>query len=137
MKHRSIALAAAILAAGIATAPMAQQPATPANTAPAAPTSPAAGPAPASPATPAAKSAVPTPKHNCVKPSEFPGNLASDNQRRTWQKSYVDYVECLKTFVKEQQALAEPHVRASNEAIEEHNNAIKDYNAQIEKAKGN
>jgi len=137
MKHRSIALAAAILAAGIATAPMAQQPATPANTAPAAPASPAAGPAPASPATPAAKSAVPTPKHNCVKPSEFPGNLASDNQRRTWQKSYVDYVECLKTFVKEQQALAEPHVRASNEAIEEHNNAIKDYNAQIEKAKGN
>lgn len=137
MKHRSIALAAAILAAGIATAPMAQQPATPANTAPAAPASPAAGPAPASPGTPAAKSAVPTPKHNCVKPSEFPGNLASDNQRRTWQKSYVDYVECLKTFVKEQQALAEPHVRASNEAIEEHNNAIKDYNAQIEKAKGN
>ena len=137
MKHRSIALAAAIVAAALATAPMAQQPATPANTAPAAPASPAAGPAPASPATPAAKSAVPTPKHNCVKPSEFPGNLASDNQRRTWQKSYVDYVECLKTFVKEQQALAEPHVRASNEAIEEHNNAIKDYNAQIEKAKGN
>lgn len=137
MKHRSIALAAAIVAAALVTAPMAQQPATPANTAPAAPASPAAGPAPASPATPAAKSAVPTPKHNCVKPSEFPGNLASDNQRRTWQKSYVDYVECLKTFVKEQQALAEPHVRASNEAIEEHNNAIKDYNAQIEKAKGN
>jgi len=137
MKHRSIALAAAIVAAALVTAPMAQQPATPANTAPAAPASPAAGPAPASPGTPAAKSAVPTPKHNCVKPSEFPGNLASDNQRRTWQKSYVDYVECLKTFVKEQQALAEPHVRASNEAIEEHNNAIKDYNAQIEKAKGN
>ena len=125
MKHRSIALATAILAAGIATSSMAQQPAAPAN------------PAPAGPATAPAKSAAPTPKHNCVKPSEFPGNLASDNQRRTWQKSYVDYVECLKTFVKEQQALAEPHVRASNEAIEEHNNAIKDYNAQIEKAKGN
>ena len=138
MKHRSIAFAAAIVAAAIATAPMAQQPATPSNTAPAsAPATPAPGPAPASPATAPAKSAVPTPKHNCVKPSEFPGNLASDNQRRTWQKSYVDYVECLKTFVKEQQALAEPHVRASNEAIEEHNNAIKDYNAQIEKAKGN
>ena len=78
-----------------------------------------------------------SPPANFCKPSEFPGNLASDNQRRTWQKSYVDYVECLKTFVKEQQALAEPHVRASNEAIEEHNNAVKDYNAQIEKAKGN
>ena len=104
MKHRPIALAAAILAA-VATAPMAQQPATPSNTAPAsAPATPAPGPAPASPATAPAKSAVPTPKHNCVKPSEFPGNLASDNQRRTWQKSYVDYVECLKTFVKDQQA---------------------------------
>ena len=139
MNHRSIAFAAAILAAAIATAPMAQQPAAPSNTAPAGatPATPAPGPAPASPATAPAKSAAPTPKHNCVKPSEFPGNLASDNQRRTWQKSYVDYVECLKTFVKEQQALAEPHVRASNEAIEEHNNAIKDYNAQIEKAKGN
>jgi hypothetical protein len=139
MNHRSIAFAAAILAAAIATAPMAQQPAAPSNTAPAGatPATPAPGPAPASPAPAPAKSAAPTPKHNCVKPSEFPGNLASDNQRRTWQKSYVDYVECLKTFVKEQQALAEPHVRASNEAIEEHNNAIKDYNAQIEKAKAN
>lgn len=125
MKHRSIAVAAAVLAACVATAPMAQQPAAPAT------------PAPATAATAPAKPAAPTPKHNCVKPSEYPGNLASDNQRRTWQKSYVDYVECLKTFVKEQQALAEPHVRASNEAIEEHNNAIKDYNAQIEKAKGN
>ena len=124
MKHRSIAVAAALLA-GAATTPMAQQPAAPAT------------PAPATAATAPAKPAAPTPKHNCVKPSEYPGNLASDNQRRTWQKSYVDYVECLKTFVKEQQALAEPHVRASNEAIEEHNNAIKDYNAQIEKAKGN
>ena len=125
MKHRSIAVAAALLAACVATAPMAQQPAAPAT------------PAPATAATAPAKPAAPTPKHNCVKPSEYPGNLASDNQRRTWQKSYVDYVECLKTFVKEQQALAEPHVRASNEAIEEHNNAIKEYNAQIEKAKGN
>jgi len=121
---RSIALAA-LVAAGIATAPMAQQPAAPAS------------PAPATPAAAPAMQAAPAPKHNCVKPSEYPGNLASDNQRRTWQKSYVDYVECLKTFVKEQQALAEPHVRASNEAIEEHNNAIKDYNAQIEKAKAN
>lgn len=123
MKHRSIALAGALFAAAVVTAPMAQQPAAPASP-------PAASPA-------AASAAGPVPKHNCVKPSEYPGNLASDNQRRTWQKSYVDYVECLKTFVKEQQALAEPHVRASNEAIEEHNSAIKEYNAQIEKAKGN
>ena len=81
MKHRSIAVAAAVLAACVATAPMAQQPAAPAT------------PAPATAATAPAKPAAPTPKHNCVKPSEYPGNLASDNQRRTWQKSYVDYVE--------------------------------------------
>ena len=120
MKHRSIALAAALALGGITTAPLAQQPAAPG----------AAVPAQTTPAAAA-------PKHTCAKPGDYPGNLASDNQRRPWQKSYVDYVDCLKAFVKEQQALAEPHVRASNEAIEEHNNAIKEYNAQIEKAKGN
>ena len=81
--------------------------------------------------------AAPVPKHSCTKPGEFPGNLASDNQRRNWQRSYVDYVDCLKKFIGEQQALAEPHVKASNGAIEEYNAGVKEYNAQIEKAKGN
>ena len=91
---------------------------------------------PSAPDAPAA-SAEPVPKHNCAKPDEFPGNLASDTQRRTWQKTYVGYVDCLKKFITEQQALAEPHVKASNAAIAEYNTGVKEYNAQVEKAKGN
>lgn len=117
MKHRSTGTFVAAALGGLAAVALAQQPAVP---------------PPAAAAPPA-----PTPKHACVKPGEYPGNLASDNQRRTWQKSYVEYVDCLKKFVTEQQALAEPHVKASNEAINEYNAGVKEYNAQIEKAKGN
>jgi hypothetical protein len=88
---------------------------------------------PAAPAAPAA----PVPRPACTKPGEFPGSLASDNQKRIWQKSYVDYVDCLKKFIGEQQALAEPHVKASNDAINEYNEGVNAYNAEIEKAKGN
>jgi len=87
-------------------------------------------PAPSAPA-------APVPKHACTKPGDFPGGLASENQRRNWQRGYVEYTDCLKKFINDQQALAEPHVKASNDAINEYNNGVKDYNAQIEKAKGN
>jgi len=49
----------------------------------------------------------------------------------------VDYVDCLKKFINEQQALAEPHIKASNDAINDYNAGVKEYNAQIEKAKAN
>ena len=88
---------------------------------------------PSAPAAPVA----PQPKHSCTKPGEYPGNLASDTQRRTWQKDFVAYIDCLKKFVEEQQALAKPHVDAANAAVNEYNAGVKDYNAQIEKAKGN
>lgn len=94
---------------------------------------PAAPPAPEAPAA----SSAPVPKHSCVKPDEFPGNLASDTQKRSWQKDYVVYVDCLKKFITEQQALADPHVKASNAAIAEYNSGVKEYNAQVEKAKSN
>jgi len=81
--------------------------------------------------------AAPLPKHSCTKPGEFPGNLASDGQRRTWQKDFVAYIDCLKKFVEEQQALAKPHVDAANAAVNEYNAGVKDYNEQVEKAKGN
>ena len=84
-----------------------------------------------------AAAAAPVPKHSCVKPGEYPGNLASDAQRRTWQKEFVGYIDCLKKFVEEQQALAKPHVDAANAAVNEYNAGVKDYNAQVEKAKGN
>lgn len=89
--------------------------------------------APASPA----PAAGPAPQHSCGKPGEFPGNLASDTQKRTWQKDYVAYVDCLKKFVTDEQAIADPHIKAANAAINEYNAAVKAYNEQIEKAKGN
>ena len=84
-----------------------------------------------------AAAAAPVPKHSCTKPGDFPGSLATENQRRNWQKGYVDYVDCLKKFINDQQALAEPHIKASNDAINDYNAGVKEYNAQIEKAKGN
>jgi hypothetical protein len=83
-----------------------------------------------------AGSAAPLPKPSCGKPDEYPGNLASDNQRRSWQKEYVGYIDCLKKFIEEQQALADPHVKASNAAIAEYNAGVKAYNDAVQKAKG-
>ena len=114
MKERFIAVVVAVALGGVAPAGIAQQS--------------------GAPPTPAA---APAPKHSCAKPGDFPGNLASENQKRNWQKGYVDYVDCLKKFINEQQALAEPHVKASNDAINEYNAGVKEYNSQIEKAKGN
>ena len=113
MIHPSIRALAALAVAALASAALGQQ------------------------AAPAAAPAAPLPKHSCAKPGEFPGNLASDTQKRTWQKEYVDYVDCLKKFIEEQQALADPHIKAANAAINEYNTGVKEYNSQIEKAKGN
>ena len=74
-------------------------------------------------------------KPNCTKPGEFPGTLASDTQRRTWQKDYTAYSDCMKKFIAEQKALAEPYLKAYNAAIDEYNENIKVYNEQIEKAR--
>ncbi|MFI4888365.1 MAG: hypothetical protein ACHP7B_06415 [Burkholderiales bacterium] len=92
--------------------------------------------APAAPSTAPTAPTAPVPKHDCVKPGEFPGNLASDLRKRTWQKEYVSYVDCLKKFIEQQQALADPHVKASNAAISEYNAGVKAYNDEIQKAKG-
>lgn len=107
------------LAAGLwALAALAQQP---------------AAPAPATPA--AAVSAAPVPKASCVHPGEFPGKLASERQQKQWQKDFVAYVDCLRKFVTDQQALAQPHVQAANAAVTEYNGAVKEYNDTIQKLK--
>jgi hypothetical protein len=91
----------------------------------------------AAPAAPSTASTAAVPKPECgAKPGEYPGNLASDNVKRAWQKDFVAYIDCLKKFVEEQQALAEPHVKASNAAISEYNASVKAYNEQVQKAKG-
>jgi hypothetical protein len=74
-------------------------------------------------------------KHSCTKPGDYPGNLASDTQRRVWQREYLAYQECMKKFMSEQQTLAEPHVKAYNAAVDEYNENIKAFNEQIEKSR--
>jgi len=76
-----------------------------------------------------------TAKPSCTKPGDYPGNLASDTQRRTWQKEYTAYQECMKKFIAEQKALVEPYLKAYNAAIDEYNENIKVYNEQIEKVR--
>ncbi|MGC1817800.1 MAG: hypothetical protein WA900_09110 [Casimicrobiaceae bacterium] len=75
------------------------------------------------------------PKHSCVHPEEFPGKLASETRLKGWQKDFVAYVDCLKKFYDEQQALAKPHVDAANAAVIEYNNSVKEYNETMQKAK--
>jgi hypothetical protein len=94
---------------------------------------PAATPSAAGAAVP--PSAAPAPKHSCVHPGEFPGKLASDRQQKQWQKDFVAYVDCLRKFVTDQQALAQPHVQAANATVEEYNRAVKEYNDTIQKLK--
>ena len=111
---------ALVLAAGLwAAAAFAQQPAA----------------TPAAPAAAAPTSAAPAPKHSCAHPGEFPGKLASPNQQKQWQKDFVAYVDCLRTFVTEQQALAQPHIQAANATVEEYNRAVQEYNDTVKKAK--
>ena len=74
-------------------------------------------------------------KPNCTKPGELPGPLSSELQRRGWQRDYAAWGDCMKKFINDQRALAEPYNKASNAAIEEYNNAVKVYNEQIEKLK--
>jgi hypothetical protein len=72
------------------------------------------------------------PKHTCVKPGEFPGSLASDGQKRQFQRDYVAYTDCLKKFVDEQNKLAEPHIKAANDTVGEYNAAVKSFNDLVE-----
>lgn len=68
--------------------------------------------------------------HTCKRPGDHPGKLATDNHRRTWAKDANGYLECLKKFAMDQQAIgkplidqAKPHIDAANAAVEEHNKA--------------
>ena len=116
MRFRHTAALLGIAALGVAAAPALAQ-----NT-------------PAPSATSAASSAD-VPKHTCGKPGEFPGSLASDTQKRAYQKDFVAYTDCLKKFATDQQKLAEPHAKAANDAANEYNTAVKAFNEAVEKGK--
>jgi hypothetical protein len=83
---------------------------------------------------------APVAPHSCKRPGEFPGRLASDNQRRSWVKDANDYLACLKKYAMEQQAIAKPlydqakpHADAANAAIDEHNKAVAAFKEEQEK----
>jgi hypothetical protein len=90
------------------------------------------------PAPAAASASVPPP--TCKKPGEHPGRLALDGARRAWVKDANGYLECLKKYATEQQAIgkplidqARPHIEAANAAIEEHNKAAAQFKAEQDK----
>ena len=97
-------------------------------------------PAPAqTPAAPQAAASKVTP-HGCKKPGDFPGRLASENNRRSWVKDANDYLTCLKKYAIDQQSAAQalfdqakPHADAANSAIDEHNKSATQFKDDQEK----
>lgn len=83
-----------------------------------------------------------TPAPNCENPGEPPGGStsllgksAAEAKRNDWTRKMKVYLDCLKSFASDQQAVAAPHIKAANAAVEEFNKAIKIYNDQIDAAK--
>ena len=79
-----------------------------------------------------------TPAPNCEKPGDPPssgtteiGKSAAEAKRAKWSTSMKDYLDCLKSFVTQEQQASSTHARAANAAVEEYNRAIKVYNDQI------
>ena len=89
-----------------------------------------------------APTATATPAPNCEKPGDPPpiatteaGRSAAEVKRNNWMKSMRSYVECLKTFIDEEQAAAAPHIKAANAAAEELGKSVKAFNQQAEAAR--
>lgn len=83
-----------------------------------------------------------TPGPACENPGNPPavntselGRNVTEAKKTAWSKSMKTYMDCLKAFITEQQALAAPHVRAANTTIEEYNKAIKTFNDSIDAQK--
>lgn len=86
---------------------------------------------------PAAPTMTPAPA--CEKPGDPPtnspselGRAAAETKRNNWTRSMKAYLDCLKAFVSEQQAVAAPHIRAANAAVEEYNKSTKAFNDFVE-----
>ena len=69
------------------------------------------------------------PKLDCGAKPEHPGRLASDTQRRVWQKDATTYLECYKKYVLGLQQTAEEATRTANQAIDAYNATIKEFEA--------
>jgi hypothetical protein len=78
----------------------------------------------------------------CTKPDPYPGRLASDRQRASWDKEVQAWQTCMKDYVGKVQARADEAVKAANAAVAESNAAVTEYNdtvkaiqAQVDAAK--
>ncbi|HZQ63004.1 MAG TPA: hypothetical protein VFC24_16735 [Casimicrobiaceae bacterium] len=73
-------------------------------------------------------------KPACTKP-QFPGRLASEAQKKSFNKDVETYAQCIKKYVSDQQKLADDHIKAANAAAADYNNAVKELQSEIDKAK--
>lgn len=78
--------------------------------------------------TPAAAPAVAPP--TCVKP-EFPGRVAVDAKLRRWSKEFKDYIDCLKAYVGERNAVIDANSKAAKAAVDEFNASVTEYNETV------
>src|SRR5262249_4190106 len=76
-----------------------------------------------------ALAAAPPPKMDCGAKPEHPGRLSSDTQRRAWQREANAYLECYKKYVLGLQQVAEDATKVANQAIDEYNATIKQFEA--------
>jgi hypothetical protein len=67
------------------------------------------------------------PKMDCGAKPEHPGRLASDTQRRVWQREATAYLECYKKYVLSLQQVAEDATKTANTAIDDYNATIKQF----------
>lgn len=73
-------------------------------------------------------------KPACKKP-EFPGKLASENQKKAFNKDIESFADCIKKYVAEQQKIADEHIKAANQAAADYNSAVKEIQSEINEAK--
>ena len=72
----------------------------------------------------AAAAALVRPAHNCVKPGQQPGRLASTSQIKNYNAEVKAYQDCLQTFVKAQSELVKLHSEVGNAAVNEYNDFV-------------
>ena len=70
-----------------------------------------------------------TVKDACGAKPDFPGRLASDLQRRAWQRDATEYLACYKKYAMAKQQIAQEFLKAANDAVDEYNAAVKELEA--------
>ena len=84
-------------------------------------------------AAPASAPATAVPKSTCVKPDHYPGRLASDNNKKQWEREVRAWGECMKKYADLQVGI-DASIKAANASIEEYNAGIKEFQEETRKA---